>query len=121
MIWQHSCEGNNWHGEFVLEHPSSKTQSISVAMEHRSVEHRPFALETYFKNNNSVMTQQIFHWHFNIHRNDSAPSRNTLLLWVRNLRETASAAKRKPPGSELSRRTPENIERVCRAFVRNPR
>jgi hypothetical protein len=36
--------------------------------------------------------------HFNIHRNDSVPSRNTVLLWVRNFRETASAVKRKPPG-----------------------
>jgi hypothetical protein len=28
MIWQHSCEWNQWHEEFFLEHPSSKTQSI---------------------------------------------------------------------------------------------
>jgi len=32
-IWQHSCEWNRCHGEFVLERPSSETQSISVAME----------------------------------------------------------------------------------------
>jgi hypothetical protein len=36
-------------GEFVLERPSSETQSISVAMERRSVEHRAFVVETYFK------------------------------------------------------------------------
>jgi transcriptional regulator GlxA family with amidase domain len=40
---------------------------------------------------------------------------------VRNFRETASAAKRKPPGREPSLRTPENIERVRQAFARNPR
>jgi transposase len=67
------------------------------------------------------MTQRIFRRHFNIHRNDSVPSRNTVLLWVRNFRETASAAKRKPPGRESSLRTPENIERVRQAFVRSPR
>jgi len=39
-IWQHSCDWNRWRGEFVLEHPSSETQSISVAMERWSVEHR---------------------------------------------------------------------------------
>ena len=33
-ILQNSCEWNRWHGEFVLECPSSETQSISVAMEH---------------------------------------------------------------------------------------
>jgi hypothetical protein len=48
MIWQHSCEWNRWHGEFVLERPSSETQNISVAMECWSVQQRAFAVETYF-------------------------------------------------------------------------
>ena len=48
-IWQHSCEWNCWRGEFVLERPSSETQSISVAMERWSVQHRAFAVETFFK------------------------------------------------------------------------
>jgi len=47
-IWQHSCEWNCWRGEFVFEGPSSETQSISVAMERWSVEHRTFAVEMYF-------------------------------------------------------------------------
>jgi DNA mismatch repair ATPase MutS len=90
-------------------------------MEHWSVEHQAFAVEMYFKNN-SIVTQRIFRRHFNIHQNNSVPSRNTVLLWVRNFRETASAAKRKPPGREPSLRTPENIEQVCRAaFVRSSR
>jgi len=74
--------------------------------------HRAFAVQT--------VTQRIFH-HFSIHWNDSVRSRNTVLLWVRNFREAASAAKRKPPGREPSLRTPENIERVRQAFVRSPR
>ena len=109
-VWQHSCEWNRWGGEFVLELPCSRTQSISVAMEHWSVEHWAFALKTYLKNNDSVVTQQIFCWHLNIPQNDSVPSGNTILLWVRNFRETVSATKRKPPGRERSLRTPENIE-----------
>ena len=93
-IWQHNCEWNCWCGEFVFERPSSETQSISVAMERWSVEHRAFAVETYFKNNDSVvLTQRICLRHFNIRRNVSVPSSNTLLLWVRIFRETASAAK----------------------------
>jgi hypothetical protein len=63
-IWQNSCEWNRWHGEFVLECPSSETQSISIAMERWSVQHRAFAVESYFRNNNSVLTQKIFRWHF---------------------------------------------------------
>ena len=66
-----------------------------------------------------VVTQQIFRWHFNIHRNNSVPSRNTVLLWVRNFRETAYAAKRNPPGRPPSIRTPENNERLGQAFVRS--
>ena len=69
-ILQNSSEWNRWRGEFVLERPSSETQSISVAMERWSVEHRAFAVETYFKNIDSVLTQRIFRRHFNIHRNE---------------------------------------------------
>jgi hypothetical protein len=69
-IWQNSCEWNRWRGEFVLERPPSETQSISVAMERWSVEHRAFAVEIYLKNNDSVLTQRIFRRHFNIHRNE---------------------------------------------------
>jgi hypothetical protein len=91
-------------------------------MERWSVEHRVFTVETILKNNDSViLTQQIFSQHFTIHRNDSVTSGNTVLLWVRNCRETVSAAKRKPPGREPSLRTPENMEQVRQAFVRSPR
>ena len=41
-ILQNSCECNRWRGKFVLERSSSETQSISVAMERWSVEHRAF-------------------------------------------------------------------------------
>jgi hypothetical protein len=57
-ILQNSCEWNRWRGEFVLERSSSETRSISVAMECWSVEHRSFAVETYFKDNDSVLTEE---------------------------------------------------------------
>ena len=91
-------------------------------MECWSVEHQSFAVETYFKNNDRVvLTQWIFRRHFNIHWKDSVGSGNTVLLWARNCRETASGAKRKPSGRQPSLRTLKNIERVHQAFVRNPR
>ena len=46
-------------------------------------------------------------------------SRNAVLLWLRNFRQTASGAKRKRPGREPSLRIPENIERLRQAFVRS--
>jgi hypothetical protein len=65
-----------------------------VAMSRWSVEHRAFDMKVIFKNNDSVVvTQWIFRRHFNIHRNDSVPRRNT----------------------------PEDIERVRQAFVTSPR
>jgi hypothetical protein len=91
-------------------------------MERWSVEHQALALETYFKNNDSlVVTQRIFRRHFNIHRNDSVLRRNTVLLWVRHFRETASVVKRKPPKRVPSLRTAEDIEKLCQAFVTSPR
>ena len=70
LFWN-SGEWNRWRGEFVLERSSSETESISVAMERWSVEHRAFAVETIFENNDSVVvTQMIFRRHFNIHRNE---------------------------------------------------
>ena len=90
-------------------------------MQSWSVEHRAFAVGTYLKNNDSVVaTKRAFLRYVNIHRNDGVPSSNIVLLWVRNFRQTASAAKRKPPGRQPSDRTPENIERVRQAFVRIP-
>jgi len=65
-----TAEWNHWRGEFVLERPSSETQSISVAIERWSVEHRAFTVKTYFKNNDSVVSQTIFRRHFNIQRNE---------------------------------------------------
>jgi hypothetical protein len=46
-ILQNNCVWKRWREEFVLERSSSETQSISVALERWSVEHRAFAMETY--------------------------------------------------------------------------
>jgi hypothetical protein len=70
MILQNSCGWNRWRGAFVLERSSSGTLSISVVFERWSVEHRVFAVETYFKNNDSILNQSIFRRHFNIYRNE---------------------------------------------------
>jgi hypothetical protein len=79
-IWHDTSEGNCWHGEFVLECSSSETQSISFAMECWSVEHQAFAVETYSKNNDSVLTQRIFRRQFNIHWNE-CPQSQYFFLW----------------------------------------
>lgn len=85
-------------------------------------EQRAFAVETYFRNNNSVfMTQWIFRPHFNVNPNDSAASLITVLLGMRDVGETESATKTKHPGKHLTFRNPQNTERVSQTFVRTPR
>lgn len=117
-IWQHRCEQDYWCWDVVFECSSSVIQKISGTAEWWLAEHLAFVVETYFKNNDSVIfTQRIFNWHSSIHRNDSVASRSTLLLWVRNLRERASAAKRKPTEREPVVRTPENIKLLRQTFV----
>jgi hypothetical protein len=46
-------------GNLSLSALLAKMKAFSVAMERWSVEHRAFAVETYFKNNDSVVTQDI--------------------------------------------------------------
>ena len=49
------------------------------------------------------------------------PCRNTIKEWVENFRENASALKRKPRGRIPTVRTPENVDKVRMAIVKNPR
>src|SRR5436190_6449323 len=92
----------------------------SVVMEQWTVQHRAFVVETFFKCDSVVKTQRLFRRHFNVGRHGHIPCRNTILKWVENFRSTASASKRKPPGSVRTVRTPENIERVRDAMLRSP-
>lgn len=90
-------------------------------MERWSNIQRSFAVEAYFKNNNSIVsTQRLFHRHFNLNRRDPVPTRVTIRKWVQKFRNTASAAREKPKGRTRSVRTVENAERVRAAVQRSP-
>ena len=78
-----------------------------------SGEHRGFIVETFCKNNESVIaTQRGFRRHFRLGRRAPVPDRKVILLWVSNMRATGSALKQKPPGCPQSVRTPENVQMV---------
>ena len=62
MILQHSCDWNHWHGEFDLERPSSETQSMSVAIERWSVDHRAFAVRRFFSKTTILSLWFIVHF-----------------------------------------------------------
>lgn len=92
-----------------------------VVMEPWTVEHRVFAYDCFVRNNESVIVvQRELRRHFNIHRNRTVPSRNTILRWVESLRRRGELNNRRPRGAPRTVRTPENVERVRQAFLRSP-
>ena len=89
-------------------------------MQRWSEEHRAFAVETFFKNNDSAtVTQRVFR-HFDIRRNGKVPTHQTILNWITQFRTTAFIVNKKPPGGSRTVRTPENVRRVAHAFQRSP-
>lgn len=84
--------------------------------------HRAFVIETFFKNSESIVaTQRLFRVHFNVGRHGAVPCRNTILKWVSNFRNTASALKVKPSGRPRTVRTQENIEMVRTSVLQSPK
>jgi hypothetical protein len=85
MIWQHNCEWNCWRGEYVLERPSSETQSVcchGVLVCRVSGFHcGDVFLKQRFCHCDSVDISLALRYS----SNDSVPSCDTVLLWVRNL------------------------------------
>lgn len=93
-----------------------------VTMESWTSQHRAFVVETFFKHGDSVtVTQRKFRSHFHISPRGKVPTRNTILQWIQNFRETGSALKKKPGGSARSVRTPGNVEAVRHAILNSPR
>ena len=86
-----------------------------------NLEHRAFIVETYFKNQESYATTiRKFRLQFKLAPCKPVPSRNTVLSWVKNLREKGTLNKTKPPGPSCTVRTPENVSRVREAFETSP-
>ncbi|CAI9738332.1 XP_033610977.1uncharacterized protein LOC117283012 [Octopus vulgaris] len=82
---------------------------------------RAFAVETYIKNGESVITtQRAFRIHFGLNRNDAVPGRKSILLWTERFRTTGSALKKNPPGRPRSIRTPENVQAVRQYILQSP-
>ena len=97
-----------------------KVSSLSYSMVSMawSTEHRAFVVESYFECGDSVIdAQRQFRTHFGVGRHGRVPNRKTILLWIRNFRQTSSALKRKSPGRPRSVQTPETITTVRHAVT----
>jgi len=81
-------------------------------MQQLNVEHHVFAVEQFFRNNDSVVTVRLFRRQFNVARHGVIPDRNTVRRWVESFRTTGSVMKRTSTGRPRTARTPENIESV---------
>jgi len=90
-------------------------------MQQWNVEHRVFAVEQFFRNNDSVVTvQRLLSRQFNVARDGAIPDRNTILRWVESFHTTGSVMKRTSTGRPRTARTPENVESV-RSVIESPR
>ncbi len=97
-------------------------QQLAVIMTYWSKQQCVFAVERYFRVVKSVIqVQRDFRKHFNIQPRYPIPSRSSILRWVKNFRETATASNKKRPGRKKSSRTPENIEQVRNSLQISPR
>jgi hypothetical protein len=91
-------------------------------MEQWSMQDCAFIAETIFKNGNSVVKKQwIFCKHFIIACHGKVPCHNTIQWCVENFRTSASALKKKPPGSVCTVQSPQNIEAVRQSSIKSPR
>ena len=82
---------------------------------------RAFAVEAYFSSGRSIFaTQRAFRRHFNIAPRGRVPGRQSIVLWVKNFRESGDVKKKKP-GLPRTARSPENIEAVRQSVLRSPR
>lgn len=84
-------------------------------------EQRAFAIEAYFKANDScAIARRRFCSRYNIRRSRDAPSEDLIRLWVRRFRATSSAENKPRPGPSRTSRTNENIELVAASLRDNP-
>lgn len=85
-------------------------------------EQRAFAIEAFFKANDScVIARRRFCSRYNIRRLRDAPSEDLIRSWVRRFRATSSAENNPRPGPSRTSRTNENIELVASSVCDNPR
>ena len=83
--------------------------------------HRSFVVETFFTNNGSITaTQRLFRTHFKLGRRDPVPSRNTILLWIKNFRKNGSVLKGRSTGRPRTYTTPENAMAVKASVQHSP-
>jgi len=72
-------------------------------MQRWSEGHRAFAVETFFRNNDSAtVTQRVLRRHFDIGWNGKVPTHQTILNWVTHFRTTASIVNKKVATCALS-------------------
>lgn len=87
-----------------------------------NVDHRVFAVEHFFKNNESVVTvQRLFRQRFNVARDGPIPDRRSIQRWVTAFRTTGSVLNIKPTGRPRTAVTPGNVESVRASVLQSPR
>nr|CAD7255823.1 unnamed protein product [Timema shepardi] len=85
--------------------------TLAVNIECWSNEHRTFAVETFLKFADSVVTTHcVFLRHNNIGKNGHVPTWKTITRWVKDIRTTVSASAKQSPCKRPRVCTPDNYE-----------
>jgi hypothetical protein len=88
-------------------------------MENWTVNHRIFAMRTYFETKSIVQTQRRFQCEFYVPRHGRTPLHNAILKWVDDFNVHGSVVNKFVDPAH-SVRTPENTERVTAAMQQSP-
>lgn len=87
-----------------------------------TVEHRVFAVEQFFRNNESFITvQRLFRQRFGVARDGLIPDRRSISRWVTAFRTTGSVMSGKSTGRPRTAVTPQNIDNVRASVLQSPR
>ena len=87
-----------------------------------SGEHRPFVIEEFVKNGESVVAmQRSFRRHFSLNRHDPVSTGKTIRHWVSNFRQTSSALNRRRSGRPKTRTAQENVTAVADSIEQSPK
>lgn len=121
VAWQFYEQKMKYFQELHGGAGSQSIQSVIVTMSQWSNEQRAFAVEAYFKTNDScVSARRRFCSHYNIRRLTDAPSVNLIRTWVQKFRATGSIIKNPHTGPSQISRTEENIQCVGSSMQEKP-
>ena len=114
--WQSGCRISSGVGVFSFQRRDSKVflEIQSVTIMRWSSEERTFAVEAYFLNQLSVISNR-----FNVAQRDPVPDWKSIVTWVTTFKQTGSTTQRRN-GIPRPIRSSENMQAVRASILQSP-